>query len=328
MKIHFDNVIFSGSGSQTGPNTFANRLAKKLFELGHEVVFERQDAPISLVFIEPSGAPLAPKVVQRLDGIWSKPNEFENRNVSIKALYHKADAVVWQSKFDRNMTLRHWGFPAGSERFRGCVLEPMPDRVIGNGIEINPVKEITIPKLLEMRATYDQIYVCSSNWHPQKRLETNVKLFEHLRKQHPNSCLIIMGDHPDYRATGANVFYTGPVGPDVYMQVYSIANWMLHCAWSDHCPNVVCEALSQGCPVVCSEVGGTKELIGGYGVVLKEVEPYDYELYDYDHPPFINVEQVSDLPTRQELDYTGIADLIDINVIVKQYVERFEKVCK
>ena len=43
MKIHVDNVNLSAG---TGPNTFASRLAKKLFELGHEVVFDREDAPI------------------------------------------------------------------------------------------------------------------------------------------------------------------------------------------------------------------------------------------------------------------------------------------
>ena len=317
MKIHVDNVNLSAG---TGPNTFASRLAKKLFELGHEVVFDREDAPISLVFIEPSGAPLAPRIVQRLDGIWFKPQDFLTKNVGIKGLYDRADAVVFQSQFDRSMVERWWG--SNDERQR-------PAPVIGNGIELAPVKQLTIPKLVEMRATYDRIYVCSSNWHPQKRLEANVRLFEHLRKQHPNSCLFIMGDHPDHRATGANVFYTGPVGPDIYMQVYAAADWMLHLAWADHCPNVVVEALSQGCPVACSEVGGTKELVGhgAYGMVLKEREPYDFELYDYDNPPDIDVTQCSFLPPRGDLDPESIPN-IDINHVAQQYVELFNGLFK
>jgi glycosyltransferase involved in cell wall biosynthesis len=315
MRVHFDNVNLD---APTGPNTFASRLAKKLFEMGHSCQFDGKDADVSLVFIEPSGAPLASRVVQRLDGLWFKPWEFEAKNRAIKALYHSANAVVFQSGFDQRFTEQHWG-----------MREWLPTATIGNGIEINPVKELTIPKLVEMRATYDQIYVCSSNWHAQKRLEANVKLFQHLRKKHPNSCLIIMGNHPDYRATGPNIFYTGPVGPDVYNQIYSAANWMLHLAWADHCPNVVVEALAQGTPVACTEVGGTKELIynGAYGAVFKDT-PYNNELYDYDNPPTINVEQFEDLPTRQELDYTGIANLIDINQVAKQYVQLFEEVCR
>ena len=318
MKIHLDGVNLS---APTGPNTFASRLAKKLFEMGHSCQFDGKDADVSLVFIEPSGAPLAPRVIQRLDGIWFKPTEYETKNTKIRSLYEKADAIVFQSLFDRRFIEKWWG--GNEERQR-------PSPVIGNGVDINPVKQLTIPKLIEMREKYDQIYVCSSNWHAQKRLEHNVRLFNHLRKQHPNSCLFIMGNHPDYRASGPNIFYTGSVAADVYMQIYSAANWMLHLAWADHCPNVVVEALSQGTPVVCSEVGGTKELIynGAYGAVIKEPEPYNYELYDYDNPPDINVEQIKDLPTRQELDYTGIANMIDINVIAKQYVELFQEVCR
>jgi glycosyltransferase involved in cell wall biosynthesis len=316
MKAHFDNVNMRAG---TGPNTFANRLAKKLFELGHEVVFEAQDAAASLVFIEPSGAPLARKIIQRLDGIWFKPEDFQTKNVPIRLLYNRADAVVFQSQFDFAFIEKWWGDPAHKLN--------RPHHIIGNGVDVRPVTELTIPKLAEMRAAYDQIYVCSSNWHAQKRLEANVRLFNHLRTKHPNSCLIIMGNHPDYRATGPHVFYTGPVGPETYLQIYSAANWMLHLAWADHCPNVVVEALSQGTPVVCSEVGGTKELVGGYGVVLKE-QPYNYELYDYDNPPPIDVEQVDDLPTRQQLNYAGIAEAIDINTVAKQYVQLFEEVCR
>jgi len=310
VKIHLDNVRLD---APTGPNTFASRLAKKLFEMGHECQFDGKGADVSLVFIEPSGVQLAPKVVQRLDGLWFKPWEFETKNRRICETYHRADCIVFQSEFDRAFTERHWAV--------------RPATVIGNGIDINPLKELTIPKLVEMRSTYDQIYVCSSNWHAQKRLEANVRLFHHLRKKHPNSCLIIMGNHPDYRATGPNIFYTGPVGPEVYMQIYSAANWMLHLAWADHCPNVVVEALSQGTPVVCSEVGGTKELVGKYGKVLRD-QPYDYELYDYDNPPALDVEQIDDLPSRQELDYTGIAEAIDINTVARRYVKLFEEVCR
>jgi hypothetical protein len=99
MKVHFDGVNFN---SLSGPNTFAGRLARGLFESGHEVTLSVAEADVSLVFIERSGAPLAKKVVQRLDGVWFKPEEFHTKNSNIKALYGAADAVVFQSEFDRN----------------------------------------------------------------------------------------------------------------------------------------------------------------------------------------------------------------------------------
>lgn len=306
MRVHFDGVNF---GSRTGPNTFAERLARCLFEAGHEVVDEGPQADVSLVFIEPTGQRLAQKVVQRLDGVWFKPQDFATKNVGIKACYDSAAAVIFQSQFDRRFAERHWG-------------TKLSRAVIGNGIDVAPVKEITIPKLLEMRAAYDKIYVCSSNWHPQKRLKSNVLLFKHLLKQHPNSCLIVLGGQPDHVSASPHVFYSGQVGPEVYLQVYAAADWMLHLAWADHCPNVVVEALSQGTPVACSEVGGTKELVGSYGHVFKEREPYDLELYDYDDPPDLDVMQVDDLPDRRTLDMTTVADL-DIRHVAQRYVEVF-----
>lgn len=310
MRIHFDNVNFQ---SKSGPNTFANRLARQFFNLGHEVLIDGGEADVSLVFIETSGRQLAKRVVQRLDGIWFKPQEFITKNTNIKKLYESADHVIWQSKFDNQMTTKWWG-------------EPKSGSIITNGIDINPIKEISIPELLKIRSTYDQVFVCSANWHPQKRLRDNIRLFDHIRRtQHKNSCLIIMGSNPDVSVSDPHVFYTGSVPSEVYLQVYSISNWMIHLAWADHCPNVVIEALSQGTPVICSSVGGTKELIGKFGVILKD-ENYDYDLCDYDNPPSIKIENDFLLPDKNLLSYDEIQNTIDINNVARQYVHTFEKV--
>jgi len=315
MKIHIDNVNLSAS---TGPNTFASRLSKSLIKQGHDVVFEGRDADVSLVFIEPSGKPLAKKVIQRLDGIWFRPQDFHTKNRNIKALYEKADAVVFQSQFDKTMIEKWWG--SNDERWR-------PHTVIGNGIDLTRLDKVTIPELVKIRATYDKVFVCSSNWHPQKRLGANIRLFDHIRRTlFPNSCLFIMGANPNVMTTDPHVFYTGTQPPEVYLQVFSVADWMIHLAWADHCPNVVVEALSQGTPIVCGAVGGTKELIGlgAYGMILSEPR-YDFELSDYDNPPDIDVTQLTFLPSRHELDYNGIPS-IDIESVTTQYVDTFKRV--
>ena len=307
MKIHLDGRGMD-LGSSSGPNSFAIRLARRVLESGHEFWLDGPTADISLVFIEPSGRPLAKKVVQRLDGIWFKPDEFLTKNVGIKGLYERADAVIWQSDFDRQMTTKWWGTPRRGE-------------VIRNGIELNPLKELSIPRLVEMQHEYKRIFVCSANWHPQKRLNANLQLFEKLRQKESSCCLIVLGANPDVRATGPHIYYAGSVGPEVYNQIYAAANWMFHLAWADHCPNVVVEALAQGTPVVCSDVGGTKELIGNYGIVLKD-DPYDFELADYDNPPALDLSQIDDLPSRESLDYSSIAD-ININNVTDRYLGLF-----
>jgi glycosyltransferase involved in cell wall biosynthesis len=323
MRIHFDNVAWE---APTGPNVFASRLAEALFDAGHPVLQEAAGADLSLVFIEPSGEPLCDKVVQRLDGIWSKPDGFEAANRGIKALYDRADAVVWQSHFDRAMALRHWQWPGRQHRVPRTMAAALArDKIIANGVQRRPVARLTIPRLVEMRAQHQRIYVCSANWHPQKRLQANVELFDRLRLRHPDSCLVVMGHCPTSQMVAhPHVFYAGSMLEQACAEVYSAADWMLHLAWGDHCPNVVVEALAQGTPVACSEVGGTKELIGGYGRVLRDA-PYNFQLHDYDDPPPIDVSQVDDLPARAELDYASIAD-IDIASVAKKYVAVFEQV--
>lgn len=301
MKVHFDNVNLS---ARTGPNTFAQRLAPALIERGHDLVTSGSDADVSLVFIEPSGRPLAKRVVQRLDGIWFKPGEFATKNVNIRALYERADSVVWQSVFDMGMTSKWFGMPK-----KGIVIR--------NGIDTTPVKELTIPELLRIRKQHEMVFVCSSNWHAQKRLRANIELFDHLRQNfYPTACFIVMGANPDVYVPHPSIYYTGSQPPEVYLQVFAMANWMIHLAWTDHCPNVVIEALAQGTPVICSEAGGTRELVGDFGIVVKEQQAYNFELADYDNPPQINVTQIGKLPHKSTL---GSHANIDIKHVVEQY---------
>ena len=297
IKIHFSNVDFN---STTGPNTFASRLARELISRDHQVVdlSHAHTADAFLAFIEPSSEP--PKNVrflQRLDGIWFKPDQFETHNRLIKWAYDRCDHVIWQSEFDKNMTNKHWGHRSGS--------------IIRNGIEINQVV-VQSPELLKIRSQYEKVFVCSSSWHRQKRLRENVELFNMLRSQYDSACLIVMGGTPDFDAKDKDVFYTGNVPHNICLQVYSMADWMIHLAWLDHCPNVVVEALSQNTPVICTTSGGTSELVKNSGLIIPETTPYNFELCDYDDPPDLNISSfvLKDIKVgdREDLSIKKVAD--------------------
>lgn len=304
MKIHFDNVEFQ---SKSGPNTFGFRLAKCFVDSGHQLC-EPELADVSLVFIETQQKQHAKKIVQRLDGIWFKPEEFEKFNVNIKELYSRCDAVVWQSEFDKGMTTHWWGDKVGV--------------VIHNGIENVPF--ISNGRFLKLREYYSHVFVCSANWHSQKRLHANIELFYHLKETcYPNSCLIVMGANPDVWHSSPCVYYTGSLSHEDCDAIYSIADWMIHLAWLDHCPNVVIEALNRNVPVICSSSGGTKEIVKDYGVVLPEQSEYCFELVDYDKPPKIDIKIINKLPNRQDL---GLHANIDIKHVMNKYIELFETI--
>ena len=106
MKIHFSNVNFS---SNSGPNSFAGRLAQELTLEGHEIVSEKDEYDSFLIFIEPSSMPRpGARVVHRLDGIWFKPEQFHTHNKNIRWAYDNSHAIIWQSEFDRMMTEKWW----------------------------------------------------------------------------------------------------------------------------------------------------------------------------------------------------------------------------
>lgn len=286
------------------------RLAMQLSLNGH-VIADENDYDVALVCIEPASNLLPNKpVIQRLDGIWFKnEHEFQTKNKNIKALYETANHVVWQSDFDSQMTTKHWG-------------KPREGSIIRNGISISKSKTSHSPTFQELRERYEKIFVCSSNWHPQKRLRDNIEMFKHLRSTlFPYSCLIIMGHGPDVHVADKNIYYTGNLPHEVCLELYSVADWMIHLAWADHCPNVVVEAISRGCPVICAETGGTKELVGETnGIIISEKTQYNFELSDYDNPPSIDVTQVSSLPTL-----IVDASQLDIQLVAKQYEDIFQK---
>lgn len=308
MKIHLDNVDFS---SNSGPNTFSQRLAMAFFENGHEIVFNGLDADISLVFIQKTGASLAKKVVQRLDGIWSKPNDIVSKNIEIQNLYNNVDGVIHQSNFDKTFIEGLWG----SAR-KSCV--------INNGINAPKIKKFSSAAIEQLRSNYEQVFVCSAHWHRQKRLKENIDCFKHLRNlTGKKSCLIVMGNNPDCVISDKDIFYTSSLPHETCLEIFSASDWMIHLAWRDHCPNTVVECLSQNTPVICSSDSGTIELVGKFGLCLNENIVNNLLPYDYDNPPEIDVTQIKTLD-KTILDST----LIDVSMetCVKKYISFFESI--
>lgn len=304
MKVYFDNVNWEAE--HTGPNCFAKRLAIQLGYMGITLA-DPDDYDVALVFIEPTNKLNYRKpFVQRVDGMWFKPEQHKaGMNQKIEWTHRNADAVIHQSEFDRTMLSKWLGKPRRSV-------------VIPNGIELQPAN-LRSETLIEMRKRFDKIFVCSANWHAQKRLVDNINVFRAIRaNQYPNSCLIVLGSNPDVQVADRSIFFTGSIRHDLCAEVYSVADWMLHLAWLDHCPNVVVEAIAQGCPVICSSEGGTKELVErAGGVVVPDAQPYDFELVDYDNPPRVLLLSVPTLPEGVRADKSTV----DIVKTAESYAE-------
>jgi len=301
MNIHFSNVNFSSS---SGPNSFAGRLANELKLMGHNIVGVNDAYDVFLIFIEPASMPHSNcKIIHRLDGVWFKPDQFYTHNKGIKWAYENSHSVVWISEFNKKMSEHYWG--------------PKPGTVIHNGAPLLAPTSID-PALTSIRDRYERIFVCSASWHGQKRLKANIEFFQKNR-EYKKDCLLVLGNNPDYIIDDVDIHYLGNCSHNVCMQIYHIADWFIHLAWLDHCPNVVVEALSQGCPVICTDSGGTPEVVGKNGVIINENIPYNFELTDYDLPYDIHVPKI-DLPS-----ITVDRTCVDIRTSAESYHEIFKK---
>ncbi len=286
MKIHFSNVNFS---SNSGPNSFAHRLASQLTLMGHDIVGSNDLYESMLIFIEPTTTPRPEaRVVQRLDGIWFKPDQFHTHNKLIKQAYDNSDHIIWQSEFDKKMTTKWWGDRKGS--------------IIHNGIDFKTVYPNS--DFLNWRKNYERVFVCSASWHRQKRLKENIDFFQ--KNSTNKDALLVLGKNPDCYIKSQNIFYLGNITHENCLEVYSKCDWMIHLAWLDHCPNVVVEALSQGCPVICTDSGGTREIVKNNGIIIKENNQYNFELADYDNPYELDIPKVELEKIEIKCDYLNI----------------------
>jgi len=305
LNIHFENINLS---SRTGPNSFAFRLIENLSNMGHKIVSSYQESDITCIFIESHlDIPEEHPTVQRLDGIWFKPSEFISKNTRIKSDYKKANKVIWQSKFDHDMITHHWGSKEG--------------KIICNGASIEQ-KQITNESIKMLRNQYDFIFVSSANWHPQKRLSKNIELFKIIRNRSGKKCaLVIMGSNPDHIEKDSDIYYTGSISHDACLEVFVASDWMIHLAWLDHCPNTVVEALTQKCPIICTDSGGTSELVGNNGIVIKETTPYNFELADYDNPYHLSLDNFEVDKIKNTIKVNN--DHVNIKKVSKEYERVF-----
>lgn len=83
------------------------------------------------------------------------------------------------------------------------------------------------------------------------------------------------------------IFYVGEVSVPNLVSLYKRSKCFLHLAWLDHCPNVVVDARTAGCQIICSSAGGTREIAGLNGIIIEEPE-WDFKPVKLYQPPTLN----------------------------------------
>ena len=266
MRIQFENVDVN---SRSGPNGFGLKLARQFLKDGHELTNDRPDVRLSFIQSMNDFDP----TVLRLDGIYfNSLQDWKAMNEPIRRSYEHARAVIVQSEFDKKLIFKFFG-------------ERENVHVIHNGTDVDLISRIK-PQNFDR----DKTWMCASSWRPHKRLDENIRLFQHLKSDGDH--LLVAGKNANVSA-GTNiegVHFLGDLDWETMVSCMKASANFIHLSWLDHCPNVVVDAKAAGCRLHVSEAGGTSELASSRDLVYEDAA-FNFEPVELYNPPSIILEK-------------------------------------
>lgn len=310
MIIHVNKKYFARG--KTGKGKFTGRLVREWREKGIEVTEDsKAEADVALHIGRMNYKSNARKNVLRVGPAcidtnmdWKKINKEKAKSVK------KADAIVYQSRYSKKIY----------HKLVGKLKKP--EAVIFNGAD---PRDYEVDKASIM-GPYTYNFLASTRvWLKQKRLKQIVRSF--LLADVKESCLFVCGDIKDFnkdRYKNRNIKFLGNVSEYTLATLYKGCDAMIHLTWVDACPNSVVEAQVAGCPVICTDQGGTHELVE-YGKILKE-HSFQYKPVDLKNPPVVASEKIV-ISINQVINKgLSIGDVkkLYIQNIAQQYLTFFE----
>lgn len=229
----------------------------------------------------------------RVDGCYID-GDFETKNKVYKhSIIHSAHAI-YQSEFSKKM-VEH-------------VLDVhTPSTVIHNGIDLDTIKNIQPDSKIPPGS-----FVACSLWRKNKRPSSTIRSFLHASTGRD---LYMIGDYSGCKEVYAkrrkepHIHFLGKLSFEQTIAIFKACQYQIHIPYVDSCPNVVVEGLACGLNVICSNLGGTKELVKNDGIVVHTDE------WNFDP----RQSKISD----SSVDFAQVAD--GINVMIKEKIQRVNR---
>ena len=314
MRVHIPK-----SKGLRGPKIFCNRLSKAMSKNPDVELVDPARSSIQLHSVILQNARKGVKNVLRLDGVYHHVGpeyDWRKRNVPIKESFDRADGVIYQSDFSKTLC----------EKYLGEV--KVPHTIIYNGAD---------PEAYLLSSSKDiykrPFFLAVANWRAFKRLEDIVESF--LLANLKGVDLVVVGDVSksgigekiDVYEKHPRIRFLGVLNQIELIPYYVSCLALVHISWIDNCPNSVVEAICAKKPVICGNIGGTKELVDkSGGIVLGLEEEYDLEPRDLYRPPPIDRELVVSAMIRCLCEKFDIQNShVDIQNVAKKYLKFFKK---
>ena len=309
IKVRFITSKGSWSNSTSGKGFFVHKLIVSLTKLGVKCITNEKgesdiDFHVSRFHYKSKRCKAR---VLRLGPVHADTRKNIKWLNYLKQQAHKrCEGVVYQSEFSKKMCQKFIGKPKGKTA------------IIFNGAR--PEDYNVEPH----KSPFKYNYLASTrDWIEMKRLPDIIKAFKMAAIQ--ESGLWICGDHCGMKKKYEtdNIKFTGLLKNDDLAPYYKMANAMIHIVYIDASPNSVTEALVAGCPVICTDQGGTHEL--GCQTVIQD-KKWDFKPFNHKKTPRIDTTALASAIMVHMRRFPVEAEHLHIDNIAKQYLKFFEEV--
>ena len=234
-----------------GPSVFRNRIAVALNKIDDIQVTRdpKEKFDIELSVIRILHGHKKPNIL-RVDGCYYVKDKHGPANRQLVKAMKSVNHVVFQSYFSKKMCYNILG------------MKPKSRNIIHNGIDFDYID--SIPPSPDIKP--NSLVACS-NWRDSKRPMSMIHGF---LAAGINIDFYIIGDGIDraWHKKHRNIHVLGNKTDKEIISIMKKCKWMMHLCYIDSCPNVVVEGLACGLSVLCTNLGGTKELVQDNGIVL------------------------------------------------------------
>ncbi len=313
-------IGFSLNRGKGGPQLFMKKLKKafKLNRLAKTSYFFDPTVDANIFANKGHQGLIKKPYFFRADGVTFdtelSEEEILRRNEPLKKGAENAIGIIYQSEYCQKMyqKILH--------------VKNKKDQIIYNGTDL----DIFTPNGENNRGEFgihkeDLVFLTSANWRTHKRLKDTIAVYKIFKDRHKerNCKLIIIGDHDEYYKDNDII----SIGKQPHAQIPAIsraANIFLFLSWLDPCPNSVVEAMACGLPVVCTNQGGTGELVkfANGGIVAEADKKFGcchVKLYE---PPLPDYEPILDAMEKISNNLEYYCGLINKKKLSIDYVAR------
>ncbi len=246
-----------------GPAVFRSRLISELNKFKDiKIVNSVNDKfDIELAFIRKVYKHNKPYIL-RVDGCYYQKGRQSGNRALEKAILGSKH-TIFQSNFSFELCRKILSIS-------GAVSNENNYSVIHNGIDLDYVSKIKQDKSIKPGS-----FVACARWRDNKRTFSIIKGF--LKAKTVRHLYMIgdigIGENFSYKSKlkkykSEYIHILGKKSQKETISILKACDYQIHLCHIDSCPNIVIEGLSCGLNVLCSNLGGTRELVKDNGIVL------------------------------------------------------------